>query len=63
MRDEQTVCSGRKPGDPDQANLLQVPLSGQLSNWYPVVDNFGTFEWPRASDLEELIIGLSLIHI
>jgi len=24
---------------------------------HPLVDNFGTFKWPRASDLQELIIG------
>jgi len=23
---------------------------------YPLVDNFGTFEWPNASDLEELVV-------
>jgi len=23
---------------------------------YPLVDDFGTFEWPRASDLKELVI-------
>ena len=24
---------------------------------YPLVDSFGTFEWPRASDLKELVVG------
>ncbi len=24
---------------------------------HPLVDNFRTFEWPRASDLEELVAG------
>jgi len=24
---------------------------------YPLVDDFGTFEWPNASDLEELVAG------
>ncbi len=26
---------------------------------HPLVDNFGTFEWPRASDLEGLVVGSS----
>ena len=42
------------------ASSKNVPLSypsGQLSNWYPLVDNFGTFEWLRASDLKELVVG------
>jgi len=24
---------------------------------YALVDDFGAFEWPRASDLKELVIG------
>jgi len=24
---------------------------------YPLVDDFRTFEWPRASDLKELVVG------
>jgi len=31
-----------------------------IQRWYrehPLVDDFGTFEWPKASDLKELIIG------
>jgi hypothetical protein len=24
---------------------------------YPLVDDFRTIEWPRASDLEELVVG------
>lgn len=25
--------------------------------YYSLVDNFGTFEWPEVSDLQELVVG------
>jgi len=28
----------------------------EFRDWYPLVDNFRTFKWPRASDLEELVV-------
>ena len=47
MRDEQEIRSTFEISDPNRANLLQVPPSEQLWN----------FEWPRASDLKELVVG------
>jgi len=36
----------------DAAKVVGVCIEGST-----LVDNFGTFEWPSVSDLEELIVG------
>ncbi len=39
------------------ASAKLVILIDRIYSKYPLVDDFGTFEWPRASDLEELVVG------
>jgi len=39
------------------AGANPVILIERIYSKYPLVDNFRTFEWPRASDLQELVIG------
>ena len=39
------------------AGANPVILIKRIYSKYPLVDNFGTIEWPRASDLEELVVG------
>ena len=47
-----TLRADQISGDEEVVEGWKAVLYG-----YPLVDNFGTFKWPRASDLEELIIG------
>lgn len=57
------LLTGR--GDPHILNGCRTRSSEQLPfpfwqacpQQYPLVDNFGTSEWPKASDLNELIVG------
>ena len=37
--------------------LRSLTCCDDLTQLAPLADNFGTFEWPRASDLKELVIG------
>jgi len=39
------------------AGTNPVILIERIYSKYPLLDDFGTFEWPSVSDLEELIIG------
>ena len=42
---------------PGRAPSLRVPSEEAFRHWLPVLDDFRTSEWLKASDLEELVVG------
>jgi len=39
------------------ASAKLVILIDRIYSKYPLVDDFGTFEWPSVNDLKELVVG------
>jgi hypothetical protein len=34
----------------------KLPIEGTPVSWYPLVDNFGIFQWPSRGEIERLLM-------